>query len=176
MRLFISINIPGAIRNEIAERLLQKIPKADYSVVGRDKLHYTLCFIGEASEERAKEIQKNIEEIKFAEFEVEISGIGCFGNRVVWLGAMKGANEMSKLAIIVTEKCEIKDNRFSPHLTLCRNMAAGKIEIEKLLEKLSKEEYSAKFLVSEFCLMESRLSPEGSAYRCISEIRLAGNK
>ena len=94
MRLFIAVELPGYVREEIARvqnRL--KITKDKIKWVDPSSIHITLKFLGEVREEKIEEIFQVIEKItaKIGPFTLKIEGTGAFPNfaspRVIWMGA-----------------------------------------------------------------------------------------
>lgn len=118
VRMFVAVEIPEWIRDEIREKLLRHIPEGSFKVVPRPNLHFTLLFIGWADDTKASEIKDRFVDIKFRQFEAELSGVGEFGGRVVWLGVRDGWKELTELAEKVSRTLGIPmDRPFSPHLT-----------------------------------------------------------
>ncbi len=176
MRLFVALELPEQIRQEISEKLLALIPRETFRPVERQNLHFTLLFIGEAGEQKAAEIIGKFSGIHFGEFPVEISGAGSFGGRVVWLGAGKGAGEMEKLAKTLSEKLGIAQEGLSCHLTLARCRRKGGRGAEKLAERLSKINFTAGFNVDSCALMRPGPVGSGLAYEKVCEVKFGSGK
>ncbi len=122
MRLFIAINFNEKILNALTgfqKGLKDRGVKGNFSK--SENLHITLAFIGEYDDpDRILEV---MEQVTFAPFDINLEGVGCFGD-IFWAGlsenkALAGyvkrlRNELAKQDIPFDKK------RFSPHITLIR--------------------------------------------------------
>ncbi len=169
MRLFVAVFPP--------EDLQRKVWKAGDEVRGSwrreppEKLHITLKFIGEVSEERFREIDGTLGRIEHPPFSVELRGVGAFPSlqrpRVLWVGA-KGDGLFSLQAAVEDALSELGIPRewrgFVPHVTLGR--AKGRVDVERFAERYG-EVYFGGFEVREFLLVRSFLRPGGSEYQVV---------
>lgn len=163
MRLFVAINIPHKIKEEIGKKLISKIPPDKFKPVPQKNLHLTLCFLGERDEKELGAIKEKINTINFHDFPITLEGTGHFWQRVVWVWIAEGAKELSELAARICEVLEIRSEKFSAHLTIARareNISGA----ERIAENLRNEKFRATFNAEKICLMQSRLSPAGPAY------------
>lgn len=168
MRLFIAVNIPDTIKQKVM-RVMDELPH-DWRIkaVAPQNMHYTLRFLGEIPDTDVARIISALSGIKFQPFEIKVEGIGVFPNekyvRVIWLGA-KDAERLKRLAEDIENAIKHlgyrQDRPFSPHLTIAR--VRGKIDVKKLLER-HKDTLFGAFVVSEFCLVKSTLTPNGPVY------------
>ncbi len=168
MRLFVAITLPEETKKKIYGTLVKKIPAGGFKRVEERNLHITICFIGECDEKRFGEVKEKLSKIRFKGFGAELSGVGSFGGRVMWLGVKEGEKEIESLASQISGALGIEGGKFHAHVTLCRNRDAGKKAFEMAADAISKNRLSEKIWVGEFCLMESKLSPKGPAYSCAS--------
>jgi 2'-5' RNA ligase len=123
IRLFAALAIPDDVAQGLARRQ-QGLPRARWRPL--DTLHVTLRFYGEMAEDRAADLDLELEQIRQPPFDYGLSGAGSFGEgeevRAVWAGVE--ANEaLSHLAA----RCESAARRvglkpegrpFRPHVTL----------------------------------------------------------
>ena len=133
-------------------------------------MHFTVQFLGEASEEMVKKISDALNSIEFSRFSVTFASIGVFPKpnspRVIWIGVNDGVNELEKLAETIRAKLSdigfSPDKKFKPHVTIFR----VKNRIEDLPSKLEKfSSYSfGKQEISEIKLKKSELTPNGPIY------------
>ncbi len=131
MRLFVAVNFPS----ETVELLYGKTVQLKKQAVSltpsrKENLHLTLAFIGETQNfEKAK---KALSDIEFSPFEITLLGIGKFARDtgdIYWVGVDKknGFSRLSDLASTVAGRLreagfEIEKRRFSPHITLARQV------------------------------------------------------
>jgi len=151
--------------------------------VDKTKMHITLAFIGDTSENTIRDISLMLKGICSAkdEFEFEISGLGLFRNindpRVIWAGINDQGNLKALFSTIRSglEQLGIQpeEREFKPHLTLAR--------IKRLKDKKTLEKYLAdhthtrfqKVRVKEVIYFESILQQTGPLYLPIKVFRLS---
>ncbi len=175
MRVFIAIDIPDNIKEEIY-LLSKKVEGIIGKPVEKENLHITIKFIGEIEENLLEELKKILENIFYNKFYLELSGVGTFNNRVLWIGISKGFREIVELHNLIEEKLAKiripKDFNFHPHLTIYR---IKNIEYKKNFEesiKLLKNYKSPQILVDRIYLKHSTLTYKGPIYRNIGEYKL----
>ena len=184
IRTFIAIEIPLAIRTEIAkfqEQLKQE--QAPISWVKPNNIHITIKFLGDVDENKIDDIALAIQtattEIK--PFSIEIGGAGAFPNykkpRVIWIGAKSEHDLLKELAkqidIQVHKLGFEKETRdFKAHLTLGRVKSLN--DIDGVISELKqRQDFSGgSFIASEIILMKSELHPAGSIYTPMRKIPL----
>ncbi|RLG71051.1 MAG: RNA 2',3'-cyclic phosphodiesterase [Candidatus Iainarchaeum archaeon] len=171
-RLFLAINLPQDVRAKIFETFSKKLKRYEgLKVVPKDNLHITLLFLGEVPDEKVEEIKNKISKIKFPKFNIKIGKIGHFGNRVVWIYADSEDNLLRKLSVKLQEALQIHDERFHPHITLCRARKPGK-KIKYIVESLSKINFKEEITVEKFSLMRSFLKSPAPEYKEIFSVNL----
>jgi 2'-5' RNA ligase len=175
MRLFIAIDIPENLREELS-RVSAKLKKCDLDVklVKAENIHLTLKFLGETAEEQIDEIKNIITGIggQFSKLELATAGFGFFPNenspRVFFLSTTQ-EEILRQLAFALEEKLEKigfpKEDRFSSHLTLAR--LRSKKSVDCLKEEIKKIAIEEKFVVNEIILYKSILKPAGPVYEKI---------
>jgi 2'-5' RNA ligase len=186
MRLFIAVPIPEQIQVRLSEMVSDL--KKSYSTIRwipHGNLHLTLKFLGEVSEQAVPKIQecmlKVVKETHLLPFEIYLAGVGAFPNpirpRVIWVGIMRGEEELAKLANGLENELEslgfLREERsFKPHLTIGRvrepKMIKGFKEKTSAFEKTS----FASFSGSMISLMQSVLNPKGAVYTTVYEVKL----
>jgi 2'-5' RNA ligase len=136
--------------------------------------HLTLCFIGDADEEKAKRIEHALGQVKFAPFGVHLFGAGAYPNsrfpRAIYVGgespgAVALAAEVGKALL----PFGIQKEKFSVHVTVARSKGAA--DIGMFLEKTGEV---CSFWAERFVLMKSRLLPGGAAYEVLREYPAEG--
>lgn len=172
-RLFVAINLPEALKEKIFETLSKEIDPKKLKVVKKENLHLTLAFLGYFPEEKIQELEEKLSGVKeLQEFEIELTGIGCFKNRVLWLGMEKGKQEAIELNKKVNELLGLESERFSAHLTLARNKEFSGKELNELIKKLEEKRFSATTKINSVELMESKLTPNGPIYSVVKKFEL----
>ena len=157
MRLFVAVDIPQAVRDDIAV-LIQRLKCPGPKWVEADNLHLTLKFIGESNE--LEGISRVLSVITGPPITVGLKGLGSFP-RVLWIG-VKAPPELASLArridqALIPLGISSEQRAFSPHLTLAR-MKDGR------MPKFDEQPDFGTFPVSEFVLYQSRLSSAGPSY------------
>lgn len=175
LRLFVAINLPRAVR----ERLLAAmggISGARWQ--SDDQLHLTLRFIGEVDRHLAGDIHAALGAVHQPRFELALAGLGAFERRgqpnAVWAGVaphepLKALHKKVDQAVL---RAGIAPDRraYLPHITLARlNRSAGPVhDLIGTTGGLS----SPPFEIDNFCLFESRLTPEGASYSILERYPL----
>jgi len=163
MRLFLGINLPEKVRQEIYS-FSEKI-NGTFKRVEEENIHITLKFIGEANKE---EIIEKIKNLRFSKFISSLGKLGFFPNqkyiRVAWIGIEKGNQEIIE---IHNKTAEIfgKEKEFTPHITIAR--VKGETNLNDLTFNSKSE-----FLVENITLFSSELTPKGPIYNKEFEISL----
>ncbi len=184
MRTFIAIEIPEAVKKEMAEvqrRLRGSGVDASWS--RPEGIHLTLKFLGEVPEAKVADITNALNNAVSGSggFRLEIEGVGTFPNarnaRVVWIGVTGETEKLARLQAAVEESMtklgmEREDRPFTPHLTL------GRIKYirakESWLNALDAEKdiKLPGFDVNTVSLMKSELKRTGAVYTEIARAAL----
>lgn len=179
MRLFLAINPPGHVREEIAAAtapLRAAAPALRW--IGPDRLHLTVRFLGEQPAERVDELRGAVDAAtaRHAGTPLTFRGFGAFPNfrraRVVWLG-VEPHPRLELLHHDVERACvalgfEPEGRAFRPHLTLARVPDGTHEEVLRALARtVRRTPYAARIDVDSVDLMASEQTPDGSRYRII---------
>ena len=170
MRLFIAIEIPEEIKDYLCVIQREIIDsKNKIRLVNKDSMHLTLKFLGEVQPDKVEILNKNLKEIQFKPFSVNLDAIGVFPSedyiRVVWAG-LKPEERVLELQKNIDEslkKLFRKEKDFRPHLTIAR---VKYIEDKKrFVDKLKQIKVDNKKIeVNNFKLVKSTLTPKGPVY------------
>ena len=173
-RLFIALNLPKEVKEKIGETFYKKLPEQQMKIVSPEKVHITLCFLGETPEGELENIEQKLIDVsqKTKSFEVQLKGIGEFNQRVLWLGIVQGKKETGLLAQEIAQKLNKPREKFTGHLTIGRNKNLGAKKFKLLVETLKKIPFEIKFKVTSFELMKSNLEETGSAYLELKKFEL----
>ncbi len=125
MRLFVALDLTDDIKQQLGA-LQFGLPDAHWSKP--ENAHITLCFLGELPEADMVDLGVALGKIKCPTFEVQIEGVGVFGNarrpRILWAG-VKQTPEIThlqqKIVSVATQHgLKLEDRKFKPHITLGR--------------------------------------------------------
>lgn len=171
MRLFLAINLEPDVRRAIVDAtapLRTAAPSLGW--VGETRLHLTLKFLGEQSEDIVAPLSDSIDQVaqRHKQFSMQLSEIGAFPNfrraRVVWMGIgrdprLELLHHDLELAC-ETHGLEVEGRPFRPHLTLARVKGGDRTELEELrrLSRASKKvDFKEESAVTSIDLMRSTL-------------------
>ncbi len=183
MRLFVALEIPSAVRENLAN-LLKSLRAVSPQIrwVRAENLHVTLKFVGEVPEAKSGAIRNALAGVRSKQLvTLDFRGLGFFPNekhpRVFWAGIEASPNLKLLAAEIenALEKVGIprEQRPFSPHLTLAR------LEPPRLAEQLRaaiQEHATCDFgslRTNQFHLIESKLKPSGAEYTTVESFSFA---
>ncbi len=186
MRLFIAINLPDWIREEIWESTAS-LRERRYEIkwVAPEAIHITLKFLGEVSTHRAEGVQNAMGAAAagVSPFILPLGGFGAFPNarraKVIWVGCMPPPPLQNLQRQVEENASEIgfarETRAFHPHVTLGRlRRDATSSRLAGLPGVLDGLDFDAEFPVRSIELMQSELSPAGAKYTVRSSIGLSG--
>jgi 2'-5' RNA ligase len=179
-RAFVAVRPPDAVLEALEETLA---PARRVMVgprwAGRDQWHVTLQFLGPVAT-LAPVVHGLATAVAGLEpFRFQLGGSGAFPNpgraRVVWIGALEGAEAMAGLAGAVTGALaplgyEAEARPFRSHVTVARLREPG--AVTPALAALGDGPVGEAWTVEEIVLYQSRLSPSGSQYSVLARLPL----
>lgn len=169
LRCFIAIDLPREVIKEISG--IQKTLKNRNLFTGKftepENLHLTLKFLGEIDEEKIKQVNERLSNIKFEKFDAGVGEVGVFNKnyvKIIWIKLNgKGIYELQKIIDENLEGIFIKEKRFMGHITIARvKHLSNKKELLEYLDSIKPSKI--KFNVDKFFLKKSLLKPEGPIY------------
>ena len=181
IRSFISFDIEeGTVLTNILkvqEMLVET--GASLKLVKPENIHITLRFLGNITPAMVDEIYREMNEVDFTPFQVEIKGVGVFPNlrriSVIWAGIHEGADKLENIFGQLEPKLRKlgvrRDTKgFSPHLTIARvKTGRNKDQLVKRLTEL--EDYKFGVVKAECLrLKKSVLTPQGPVYSILREV------
>ncbi|MCB9727949.1 MAG: RNA 2',3'-cyclic phosphodiesterase [Deltaproteobacteria bacterium] len=125
LRLFVAIDLPETIRDDLAEIMLG-VPGARW--VDDDNLHVTLRFVGEVDGHAFEDVADALSTLRKPGFQLALTGTGHFPPRgqptVLWAGvspepgllALRGAVDRA----VIRAGIEPEHRKYMPHVTLAR--------------------------------------------------------
>src|SRR5882724_3040820 len=174
MRLFVALEIPSAVRENLAA-LLKSLRAVSPQTrwVRPENLHVTLKFIGKVPDTKLAAIRSALAGARSDQpVTLDFRGLGFFPNekhpRVFWAG-MEASPNLQTLANDIDralEKLGIPPEKrpFSAHLTLARFEPPGLPEkLRAAIQENAKREFGS-VAAEEFHLIESKLKPSGAEY------------
>jgi len=183
VRLFVALEIPAAVRDNLAALLKDfrtlSSPLSDKRPrwVRPENLHVTLKFIGEVADAKLEGIRGALSMVRSdAPVDLQFRGLGFFPDethpRVLWAGLNASAN-LPVLAgdidrALETQGFAREQRAFTPHLTLARLEPPGLHEkLRATIQKNGERQFGA-FPACEFHLIESKLKPSGAEYTSLA--------
>ena len=176
MRLFAAVEPPAEIAEGLARRQ-QGLPGARWRPL--ETLHVTLRFFGETTANAARDLDAELAAISGEPFEIELDGVGAFGEgldiHAVWAGVAESA-PLRRLA----GRCESAARRaglkpeqrvYRPHLTLAYLRHADPARVGAWVQSHNLLK-SPPFRVTSFGLYSSWPTKEGTRYELEREYPL----
>ncbi|HTT32375.1 MAG TPA: RNA 2',3'-cyclic phosphodiesterase [Methylomirabilota bacterium] len=183
MRLFVAMEIPSEVRQNLASlleslRAISREPKW----VRPENLHVTLKFLGEVTDANIEKVRSGLERIRSEQpVSLEFRGLGFFPSakrpRVFWTGIEASLNLKMLAGDIeaAMEKCGIprETREFSPHLTLARfERPALPEKLRSVIAENAHREFGA-LRTNQFHLIQSKLKPSGAEYTTVARFAFA---
>lgn len=166
-RLFTGIQIPLAVADELI-RLQCGIQNARW--ISSENFHITLRFIGDVDTAIADDIFTALDEIAPPAFEINLRGVGAFGNnrpRMVWAGVAPSEplTDLHRAHEQAMQRIGLKaeGRKFTPHVTTARLRHSTTTETADYLS-LHGDFCSAPFAVNEFVVYSAKQSTGGGPY------------
>jgi 2'-5' RNA ligase len=176
IRLFAAVGLPAEVRIALTRRQTG-LDGARW--VAPENLHVTLRFFGELREDVAHDLDAELSGVQARPFEIELAGVGAFGDgadiSVVWAGVVENPalSHLAAACETAARRAGLKPEkrRYKPHVTLAylkrpdpADVAAW-IQANNLLK-------SPPIVVESFALYSSRLGGEGAHYQVERQYRL----
>lgn len=155
---------------------------ARLSCPGSERLHLTLKFCGDVSEQRIPDMLSALQNLAWDPFELQFGGAGVFPQpsrpRVFWAGVRRGAEELTRLAqqvntALVPLGLQSDQRPYHPHLTLCRVRDTRQARWDQAIEMAEAWQWP-RMAVSRLVLWQSILQSHGPEYRSLGESLAAG--
>jgi 2'-5' RNA ligase len=175
MRLFIAVDLPEQAKESLERVKAELKGIKGVKPVARENIHLTMKFLGEISEDKAEEIIRALSQVKFKPFRISISKAGVFPNeqriQVLWVNAEPAEPLVELKKMIDATLLGYKDDHpFKNHITFARiKYIANEADKKKIIEALKKPVEKTDFLVDDFKLYKSDLTPEGPVYELVQE-------
>lgn len=178
IRLFAALEIPEDVGRDL-ERRQQGLPGARWRPL--DALHVTLRFFGEVTEPQASDLDAELATVTGTPFEIELSGVGTFGEgedlRALWAGVCENEAlyQLAARCEAAARRAGLKPEKrpYKPHVTLAYLKRADPARVAAWIQghNLLK---SPPIRMTWFGLYSSWPSQEGSRYDLEREYALLG--
>lgn len=183
-RLFVALNLPDAIKQQVAPLL--HIPLSEAKPVKRENLHMTLKFIGDVVDSLQSDIEVALATVKSQPLVLHLHQVTCVPyppkagkTRLIWVTIGGDVRPLQQLAQQIEKALTplgiLPEKRaFNPHLTLSRFRQAPSVDaITSYLEQHAHFK-TGSFTCDHIALYCSILKPEGAVYRVETVYPLQG--
>lgn len=183
MRSFLAIDLPEPVV-DVLSRLQHKVPAG--RAVPRDNLHLTLVFLDQQDETALSDLHGELEMLVADQFDLALSGLGCFGGRSPKLLFVQAVADPALLDLhrrvagaVRRAGIELARQRYRPHVTLARfGRGLDALGAARLREFVGQH---AGFTlppvpVTGFSLFRSTLRPQGALHEELARYDLIGAK
>ncbi|HQR37246.1 MAG TPA: RNA 2',3'-cyclic phosphodiesterase [Blastocatellia bacterium] len=187
IRTFLCIELPETSRGILGEVIARlKSHHAPISWQTPSKLHVTLVFLGDVSEDRLAGVIDASRAVAQSapRFSLSIEGLGAFPSlqrpRTLWAGVVGDRTALATLAsrlesAFVPIGFNVSGNPYRPHITIGRIRAGRDAAIAAVMRTVSEVDVrSPAFDVREIVVMRSDLAPNGARYTPLAKLELAG--
>jgi len=184
IRTFLGIDLPLTVKKALGDTQVRfKALKLHASWVKPENIHLTLKFLGDVSPQQISLVKEELLQAlePVFPFQASLGPTGVFPNinrpRTLWVGLEDPEGRLSDLHQRVEETLQNlgfpgEKRPFSPHLTLARiKSPKNKGLLRDSLESLPKPPL-LKFDISSVKLYKSELTPKGSIYTVLEELKL----
>lgn len=178
MRIFVAIEISDVKIIESIKKIQEKI-NVNAKPTKAQNLHFTLQFLGEASEEKISQISKGLHSIEFSSFDIDLKGLGVFPKpkapRIIWIGVdnnngKKMLNQLAKkVEKVLTPLGFPAEKSLKPHITIFRIKKKTE-DITRELEQYNMTEFGVQKVTS-IKLKKSDLTSNGPIYSDLTEVK-----
>jgi 2'-5' RNA ligase len=178
MRLFVALDLPWSVREQIAALSGSGIPGARW--VPPENYHLTLRFIVDIPGHIARDVDDALLGLRGRGFTLTLTGMGTFArggvSSALWVGVEKtpSLDHLRNKIETALQRCGLGPERrkFQPHVTLARldNPAEGKVAAFVQAHNLFRTEPLA---VEHFTLFSSLLCKDHAVYTPEAEYELA---
>ncbi|NYZ78435.1 RNA 2',3'-cyclic phosphodiesterase [Candidatus Micrarchaeota archaeon] len=178
MRCFLAVELNKETRDALAQVIAEaKRSGVQATFVDPQKLHITLLFFGELTEEQAREkiaaIKKICSGVK--PFELVVKGLGFLPNErfVRVFHAESFSSELFELQDKLASALNMREERgFKGHVTLARVKTQENLAPLRGLKEKHSETVFGKTLVRELAFKKSILTPKGPEYENVELMKL----
>jgi 2'-5' RNA ligase len=177
MRLFLAVDLPAAVKDELDHAIEARRPSLpDARWVPRENLHLTVSFLGEVADERVEGIVAAMQEAltATAPFVARMAGSGAFPSarraRVLWAGLEAEGGHLTSVASACIGALEPlgfspESRPWTAHITLARLRVPG--DVSRILPIALEP---VEFPIEEVTLFRSRLGRPAPRYEPVARV------
>ncbi|HEX5262201.1 MAG TPA: RNA 2',3'-cyclic phosphodiesterase [Phenylobacterium sp.] len=177
IRLFAALPIPDEIGQALTRRQTG-VEGARWRPL--DALHVTLRFFGEIREDVARDLDAELSAVRAAPFEIELTGVGAFGDgpdiHAIWagVGESEPLRRLAKACETAARRAGLKaeTRHYRPHVTLAYLRHADPAEVAAWIQANNLLK-SPPIRAASFGLYSSFLGSEQAHYRLEAEYLLS---
>ena len=171
MRLFIAVDIPDDVRNNLSSFRISD-DTATVKWVDEKNIHITMKFLGDVDENKVDAIIESLGNVEISSFRCLVKGFGAFPNenyaKVLWAGA-ESEGKITELHEMIDSALEHlgfnRERKFHPHLTTGRvRFIKDKERLKQFITDLKTKDFGNEFSVDCFSLRKSTLTSNGPVY------------
>jgi len=178
IRCFVAVDLPVKMLDKIG--LIEgSIATEGLRLVRPELVHVTIKFLGDVPEAKVERVKEALAAVKLAPFTARVAGMGAFPGRsvrVVWLGLEGDFSPLySKVeAAMMPLGFSPEERGFTPHVTIGRVGRPDARTSRELLAKIGSQSTVdlGSFMVEEFYLKKSTLTPGGPIYEDLARFPL----
>jgi 2'-5' RNA ligase len=174
IRTFVAVFPPPEVREALFQAARNLPTSGDFRLVGKEKIHLTLMFLGDVAEDDLDNVKRVLQPIRERHdpFEVSISAFGAFPSdrkaRILWAGVEEGSEHLRTVAedvenLLAPAGFERETRPYVPHLTLGR-ARTRRTELDTSETSLP----ALRFTVSALDLVKSTPSKNGINYSILA--------
>jgi 2'-5' RNA ligase len=175
-RLFVALEIPENIKLALSDPQ-SCFPGLKWTPASN--LHLTLRFIGFVPQTHTERIQQSLRLAKCDSFHLAVAGLGLFQRKtggILWAGVSKEPallelKQQVDEALRISAGLSLKDDSFTPHLTLSRLKNTPSPALKKQVQEKAAEQFG-EFAVAGFTLFRSILRPSGAIHEPAERYKL----
>jgi len=177
IRLFAALAIPPQTGQALARRQTG-VEGARWRAL--ESLHVTLRFFGELREDVARDLDGELSAIRAAPFDLELSGVGAFGDggdiHAIWAGVAESEplRRLAKACEAAARRAGVKPEtrHYRPHVTLAYLRRPDPAEVARWIQANNLLK-SPPIRIESFGLYSSFLGSEQAHYRLEAEYELS---
>jgi 2'-5' RNA ligase len=180
-RLFAAVVLPDAVKDSLLAVRPASIP--GLRLVGRDEMHLTLHFLGEADQAKTEAAVRTLAGVRAGPFEVAVQGVRRFPAdgepRVLWAGvrpdpALSALHHTVGTALATAVGFRPEARPYTPHVTLAHlNAAPPPGWADEYLRQQATLSIPSVPIIR-FALLSGVFTPEGPRYQVEAAFDLSG--
>lgn len=182
IRIFVAVFPPPEVQEELFQAARDLQASRDFRLVGQEKIHLTLKFLGDVAEDDLNSVKQALKPMRESHepFVVSTSTFGAFPTgkkaRILWAGIEEGRENLRAVAEEVENLLEPagfeRENRpYIPHLTLGRARTR-----RTTLDATETSPPALRFTVSGVDLVESAPGKNGVTYSILATYPFASSQ